>query len=155
MIGLVLALALVVEPDGLSMDAALERIRAARAAGETNVVRVMVKGVNRLEKSVVFTAEDHDIDFVGTDGAMLSGGILLTGWKDLGDGVWETDAPKSAQGETAFLTSCGWTDAVRRARECRMKDGCVYPPPRRRWRRLMRRRNILNMLCWPMKLRRC
>ena len=100
---LLVALALTVEPDGLTMDAALERIRAARADGDAAVATVTVKGVNRIVRPVTFTAADHDIDFVGEPGASIVGGFRLTGWTDLGDGVWEADAPKTDRGETVFF----------------------------------------------------
>ena len=97
------ARALTVEPGGLTMDGALERIRAARANGERGVVQVAVKGVNRVTKPVVLTAADHDIAFVGEDGAAVSGGIVLKDWTDVGGGVWEADAPKTPSGETMFV----------------------------------------------------
>ena len=101
--GLLVALTLTVEPDGLTMDAALARIRAARAEGDAAVATVTVKGVNRIARPVAFTAADHDIDFIGEDGAMISGGIRLGDWKDLGGGVWETKAPRTEKGETVFF----------------------------------------------------
>ena len=112
--GIVLALALTVEPNGLTMDAALEKIRAARANGDAAVATVTVKGVNRIGHPVVFTVADHDIDFIGEPGAEISGGIRLDGWKDVGDGVWETDAPKTERGETAFFDQL-WIDGRRAA----------------------------------------
>ena len=99
----VLALSLTVEPGGLTVAGALEKIRAARAGGDDSVATVTVRGVNRIARPVVFTAADHDIDFIGETGAAISGGIRLGGWKDVGGGVWEADAPRTAQGETAFF----------------------------------------------------
>ena len=101
--GIVLAIALTVEPNGLSLESALEKIRAARANGDAAIATVTVKGVNRIFRPVAFTAADHDIDFVGEAGATISGGVRLGGWKDVGDGVWECDAPKTVKGETAFF----------------------------------------------------
>ena len=101
--GILFAIALTVEPNGLSMESALEKIRAARAGGDAVVATVTVKGVNRIARPVTFTAADHDIDFVGEDGATISGGIRLENWKGLGDGIWEADAPKTEKGETAFF----------------------------------------------------
>ena len=100
---LLFGLSLIVEPNGLTMDGALEKIRAARAAGEKGVVQVTVKGVNRVTRPVVFTPADHDITLVGEQGAALSGGLVLGGWKDLGGGVWEADAPKIASGAPMFF----------------------------------------------------
>ena len=101
--GVLLAIALTVDPNGLSVETALERIRVARAGGDSAVATVTVKGVNWLSRPVVFTAADHDIDFIGETGAMISGGVRLGGWKAVGDGVWECDAPRTAKGETAFF----------------------------------------------------
>ena len=47
----VLALSLVVEPGGLTVDEALEKIRAARAAGDAAVATVTVKGVNEITRA--------------------------------------------------------------------------------------------------------
>ena len=98
-----LAIALTVEPNGLTMDGALAKIRAARAAGDASPATVTVRGVNRVAKPVRFTAADHDVDFVGEDGATVSGGVPLTGWKDVGAGVWEADAPRNGAGEPVFF----------------------------------------------------
>ena len=94
MVSVMLALSLTVEPSGLTVDGALEKIRSARAAGDVAVATVSVKGVNELRKSVVFTSEDHDIRFIGEPGATISGGLRLTGWKDEGNGVWSADLPR-------------------------------------------------------------
>ena len=101
--GIVLAIALTVEPNGLSMESAVEKIRTARAGGDAAVATVTVRGVNRIGRPVVLTDADHDIDFVGEAGAVITGGIRLGGWKDVGEGVWEADAPKTEKGETAFF----------------------------------------------------
>ena len=98
-----LAISLTVEPNGLTMDGALAKIRAARAAGDASPATVVVRGVNRIAKPVRFTAADHDVDFVGEDGATVSGGVPLTGWKDVGAGVWEADAPRNGAGEPVFF----------------------------------------------------
>ena len=92
-----LALSLVVEPNGLSLYEARTRIRAARAAGDTSVAIVTVRGVNTLSQPFVLTPEDHDIRFVGEAGTAISGGLRLTGWKDEGDGVWSADLPRLAE----------------------------------------------------------
>ena len=97
MMSVMLALSLTVEPGGLTVDGALEKIRAARTAGDNAVATVKVKGVNELRKSVVFTPEDHDIRFVGEPGATISGGLCLAGWKDEGNGVWSADLPRLAE----------------------------------------------------------
>ncbi|MBO7722016.1 MAG: right-handed parallel beta-helix repeat-containing protein [Kiritimatiellae bacterium] len=100
---LMLAVSLTVSPGGLSVNGALAKIREARRAGDTSVAAVKVKGVNRVTSPVVFTAEDHDIDFTGEPGAMISGGVEIRGWKDAGGGVWEAPAPKTPAGDTMFF----------------------------------------------------
>ena len=95
--GIILAIALTVEPGGLTMDGALAKIRAARQAGDATVATVTVRGVNTLSRPFVLTPEDHDIRFIGEAGATISGGLRLTGWKDEGDGVWSADLPRLAE----------------------------------------------------------
>ena len=109
-----LAIALTVDPDGLSVEGALEKIRAARAGGDASVATVTVKGVNRIVRPVAFASDDHDIDFIGEAGATISGGIRLEGWRDVGGGVWEADAPKTDRGETAFFDQL-WVNGRRAA----------------------------------------
>ena len=114
LVGLLVAIALTVEPDGLSVDDALARIREGRKGGDVSVATVTVRGVNRVVRPVVFTDEDHDIDFVGEPGATLSGGIRIGGWTDAGEGVWEADAPKTGSGETLFFDQL-WVNGRRAA----------------------------------------
>ena len=95
--GIILAIALTVEPGGLTMDGALAKIRAARQVGDTSVATVTVRSVNTLSRPFVLTPEDHDIRFVGEAGATISGGLRLTGWKDEGGGVWSADLPRLAE----------------------------------------------------------
>ena len=49
MMSLMLALSLTVEPGGLTVDGALEKIRAARTAGDNAVATVTVKGAMTAE----------------------------------------------------------------------------------------------------------
>ena len=98
-----MSLSLTVEPGGLSAEGALERIRASRASGDASEAVVTVKGVNRLEHTLLLTEADHDIRFVGEAGATLSGGLPLMGWKEVGDGVVETEAPRDADGRVRFF----------------------------------------------------
>ena len=94
---------LTVSPDGLTPQAALEKIRAVRKAGDKAVWTVRVEGFNVLDRSLAFGPEDHDIEFAGGKEATFSGGVKLGGWRNLGGGVWEADAPKTATGEAAFF----------------------------------------------------
>lgn len=109
-----LAVALTVEPGGLTLDAALARIREGRKGGDSSVATVTVRGVNRIARPVVFTEADHDIDFVGEPGATVTGGMRLEGWRDVGGGVWEADAPKTDRGETLFFDQL-WVNGRRAA----------------------------------------
>ena len=110
----------VVEPGGASAADVIRMIRSARASGNARPMTVAVRGVNRLSKPIVFTEADHDIAFVGEDGAAFSGGLEITGWREAGDGVWEADAPKTASGETMFFDQL-WVDG-RRAPCARLPD---------------------------------
>ena len=120
MISVLLALSLTVEPGGLTVDGALEKIRAARAGGDASVATVTVKGVNVLRETVVFTPEDHDIRFVGEAGATISGGDRLTDWKDEGNGVWSASIPRHPGDKRAFFEQL-WVNG-RRAERARLPD---------------------------------
>ena len=98
-----LALVLIVEPGGLSLNEALAKIRASRAAGDGARAVVTVRGINRINAPVLFTEADHDIDFVGERDATISGGVRVRGWKDVGEGVWEADAPRDSVGKVRFF----------------------------------------------------
>ena len=111
---------LTVRPGGLTVEEALAKIRAVRQAGDASKWTVKVEGFNVLERTVVLTEADHDIDFVGAPGATFSGGVKLSGWKDEGDGVWSAPAPKNAAGETAFFDQL-WFDG-RRAPNARIPN---------------------------------
>jgi len=115
-----LAVSCVVEPDGLTLSAALERIRSARAGGDSSPARIEVRGTNLLDRTLVFLPEDHDIDVVGAEGAALSGGRRLGGWRDAGDGVWEADLPRTAEGKPVFFDQL-WVNG-RRAPNARLPD---------------------------------
>ena len=108
--------AIVAEPGGL--EGALEKAREARRSAAS--VEIVVRGVHRLTRPLTLTAADGGIVFAGERGATLSGGVRLTGWKDLGRGVWETEAPRTASGETAFFDQL-WVNG-RRAPCARLPD---------------------------------
>jgi len=94
---------LTVAPGGLAPQAALEKIRAARAAGDASPWTVNVRGFNALHAPLVFTPADHDVTFVGTDGATLSGGTELTGWTDTGKGWFEIACPRGTDGKPVYV----------------------------------------------------
>jgi len=61
------------------------------------------RGVTFLEKPIVLTPEDSGRVFVGEPGAVVSGGVRLGPWTDLGGGVWEAEAPRTADGRPMFF----------------------------------------------------
>ena len=107
-------------PEGKTIGEALADVRAARAAGDTSVRRIAVEGFNVIEKTVVLTDADHDLEIVGAPGATFSGGIRLTDWKDEGDGVWSCTAPRNAAGEPMFFDQL-WLNG-RRAPNARLPN---------------------------------
>ena len=85
---------------------ALERIRAARAKGDTSAWTVKVaSGRHAFAEPLVFTPEDHDIAFVGEKGAVFAGGSVLGPWTDEGGGVWSTPIPTAKDGKPIFFES--------------------------------------------------
>lgn len=71
-----------VSPDGISPAQALEALR-----GKGGTIRV-AKGLYSLESPLVHTKEHSNVKWIGEDGAVLSGGIKVDGWRDAGDGTW-------------------------------------------------------------------
>lgn len=102
---------LTVSPGGLTPQAALDRIREAKKAGDKSAWTVNVKkGVYGLDKALVFTPRDSGapgapVRWVGEDGAVISGGGVLKGWRDDGDGVWSAPIPTDDTGKRIFFES--------------------------------------------------
>ena len=119
-VGNVLARMLTVQPGGLTVEEALSTIRAARADGDKGKWTVCVKGFNVLERTIMLTEADHDIDFVGEGRAVFSGGVRISGWTEEGEGVWSTPAPRTRSGEVAFFDQL-WVDG-RRAQNARIPN---------------------------------
>jgi len=100
-----------VSPDGLSPQAAVERIRAAKRAGDTGAWTVRIApGVYPLTETIVFRPEDSGtaespVTWIGAEGAVLSGGSVLKGWRNDGDGVWSAPLPKDKDGKPVFFES--------------------------------------------------
>ena len=101
-----------VSPDGVSPQAALERIRAAKAAGDRSAWTVRVApGLYALDRTLVFTPADSGtpeapVRWVAEEGeAVFSGGGLIGGWKDAGNGVWEAPLPRDANGKPIWFQS--------------------------------------------------
>ena len=117
---------LVVEPNGLSPHAALERIRAAKASGDASAWTVRVKpGVYVLKEPLKFLPRDSGtpdapVEWIGESGAKFAGGERLTGWKDAGGGVWSAPIPKSPDGRPAYFEQL-WVNG-RRSDRARMPN---------------------------------
>ena len=83
---------LVVAPGCLTPQGALEKIRAAKTAGDASAWTVRVKpGVYVLDRTLLFTPADSGtpqapVTWIGEKGAVISGGAPLAGWKDTGKG---------------------------------------------------------------------
>ena len=73
---------------------------------------VTFRGVTFLEKPLVISPADSGTTYVGEEGAVLCGGVRLGPWTDKGDGVWEADAPKEADGSTMCFDQL-WVDGRR------------------------------------------
>ena len=119
---------ILVTPSGISPAAALAKIRAAKAAGDKSAWTVQVKkGLYTLDKPLVFTPGDSGspeakVRWVGEDGAILSGGQAIDGWRESAEkGVWEADAPKGADGKAIWFESLYVND--RRADRSRLPRG--------------------------------
>jgi len=112
--------ALDVSPDGLDVEAVLAKVRAARAAGDQSLWTIRVRGFNVLPHTIVLTDADHDLEFVGEDGATFSGGVRLDGWRDEGNGVWSAPAPRNDAGEVELFDQL-WVDN-RRAQNARLPN---------------------------------
>lgn len=134
MLGLLLDLnyrrgGLTVEPSGLTPQAAIAKIRAARAAGDAAVWTVAVKGFNTIREPLVFTPADSGtaaspVRWIGEKDATIAGGETLTGWKDVG-GVWECAAPKGKDGKPVYFEQL-WVNGRRAARSVWPKKGYAY-----------------------------
>ena len=93
---------LVVSPGGLTPHGALEAIRAAKAKNDASAWTVRVKpGIYALERTLIFTPADSGtpqapVTWIGENGAVISGGAPLAGWKDTGKGWWSAPVPRGA-----------------------------------------------------------
>lgn len=102
---------IVVSPEGISPHAAVEHIRKAKKAGDRGAWTVFVKaGVYEFEKALVLTSEDSGttsapVKWIGEEGAIFTGGKVLSPWRDDGDGVWSTPIPVDKNGKRIFFES--------------------------------------------------
>ncbi len=121
---------LIVEPGGLSPQGALEKIRAAKAAGDKSAWTVRVKaGRYVFSKTLAITPADSGtseapVTWIGEDGAEFAGGAAITGWKDQGNGVWAAPIPKTPAGAPAYFEQL-WVNG-RRADRARLPNAGEY-----------------------------
>jgi len=117
-----------VSPDGTSPAEAVRKIRMAKAAGDKSPWTVVVKkGLYTLTDPLTFVPVDSGtpaapVKWIGEDGAVLSGGQAIGGWRESDEpGVWVTDAPKDAAGRAIWFESLYVND--RRADRSRLPRG--------------------------------
>ena len=109
---------LTVEVGGMTPEEALQAVRAAKANGDFCAWTVRVKtGMHVLEKPLAFTPEDSGspeakVRWVGEKGAVLSGGRVISGWKEGPGGVWEADLPRGADGKPVYVAQL-WVNGRR------------------------------------------
>ena len=121
---------IVVSPDGLSPEQAIEAVRKAKKAGDASAWTVHVKpGRYVLPETLVFLPEDSGtpeapVTWVGEDGAEISGGEKIEGWVDEGNGVWSAPIPTTPDDEPAYFEQL-WVNG-RRADRARYPDGDKY-----------------------------
>lgn len=101
-----------VAPGGLSPQAALAKIRAAKAKGDASPWTVHVApGRYVLESPLAFTPNDSGspsapIRWVAENGtAVFAGGDRLAGWRDEGDGTWSVPVPTDKTGNPVWFQS--------------------------------------------------
>lgn len=64
---------------------------AMKREGVTKVV--IEKGLYFLDETLVLGAEQEGLEVIGKEGAVLSGGVAIRGWRHDGDGVWRAKVP--------------------------------------------------------------
>lgn len=115
----------VIGEGGLSPAEALSSLRTARARGKsTGPQSFVVRGRVMITEPIVLTAADRDIVLRGEEGATISGGQPITGWRDAGNGVWEADLPTGADGQPAYFEQLYVNG--RRADCARLPNGTNY-----------------------------
>lgn len=122
-----------VSPEGMSPKDALLAIRAAKADGNRGAWTVRVKeGLYTLNETLVFTPEDSGepgvpVTWIGEgDKVVFVGGQRLTGWKDIGGGVWSAPIPPAPDGRPAFFEQM-WVNG-RRADRARLPNSTPEKP---------------------------
>lgn len=118
--------------DGLSPRDALLKIRAVKAAGDKSPWTVRVKpGLYTLTETLTFTpadsgTSDAPVTWIGEgSGAVFSGGAVLGPWTDAGNGVWETPAPRDAEGKPIWFEQL-WVNGLRMSRSRFPNEGYFH-----------------------------
>lgn len=118
----------VVAPDGLTPQAALEMIRASKAKGNKEAWTVIVKpGIYALAETLTFMPADSGtpqapVTWVGEgEGATISGGSVIKGWTTEADGTWSAPIPVAPDGKPAYFEQL-WVNG-RRADRARLPNG--------------------------------
>lgn len=118
----------VVAPTGMTPQAALEQIRAAKADGSREAWRVVVKpGIYPLRETLTFTPDDSGtpeapVTWVGEVGAVFSGGDVIQGWVVEADGTWSAPLPTAPDGQAAYFEQL-WVNGRRAERARLPNDG--------------------------------
>lgn len=114
---------LVVSPGALTPHAALAKIREAKKSGDTSSWVVRVKsGVYEFDETLLFTPEDSGseaspVRWIGEGRVVFSGGKVLKGWRDDGNGVWSAPIPVDGNSKPIYFESLYIND--RRAERAR------------------------------------
>ena len=104
---------IVVEPNGLSMHAALLSARAMRQADPSQIVMVRVrKGRYLLKEPLVLTPADSGIRWLGEDQAVISGEQIVEGWKSEGNGIVSAPIPEDFKAEPLAMNQL-WVNGQR------------------------------------------
>lgn len=83
-----------VEPGPFTIEKALQEARLRRLHGED--IRPVIRlhaGVYRLVQPIILRAEDRHVTITGDDGAVISGGVSISGWRRQGK-LWVADVPE-------------------------------------------------------------
>lgn len=86
--------------DAKSVEEGLQKLRATRKAGDTG--RILISGTQYLTKPILLTEKDSNTALEGRDGATLSGGRMLKGFKKGQGDLWELEIPEVKEGKWYF-----------------------------------------------------
>jgi hypothetical protein len=116
-----------------SFPAALEAVRASRAAKPTQAIDVVIEsGTYLLDQPLVLTPQDSGtaeapVRWIASPGAkpVISGGFLIRGFTLTEDGNWETAIPEIANGTLRFDQL--WVNGKRAPRSRFPNSGFILP----------------------------